>query len=67
MVSRGCIREGLPVFKLFVLVEKLDRNVAIFFLQDCCAALIQGLYLVDDYVVQSACVLIMSESRFGCL
>lgn len=42
------------MLKLFVLVEKLDRNVAIFFLQDGCATLVQGLDLVDDYIIESA-------------
>ena len=42
------------MLKLFVLVEEFDRNVAIFFLQDGCATLIEGLDLVDDYVKKSA-------------
>jgi len=42
------------VFKLFIFIEELDRNVAICFLQDRRAALIQGLDLVDDCMVKSA-------------
>jgi hypothetical protein len=36
------------VLKLFVLIEELDRNMAIFFLQDGCATLVEGLDLVND-------------------
>jgi hypothetical protein len=53
------------VLKLFVLVEELDRNVAILFLQDGCATLVQGLDLVDDYIVASAIDLFMTSSTFG--
>lgn len=66
MICRRGIGEGLPVFKLFVLVKELDRNVAIFFLQDGCPALIQRLNLVDDCIAVSANVLVVRESRFGC-
>ena len=48
MIGRRCIGEGLPVLKLFVLVEELDRNMAIFFLQNGCATLVEGLDLVND-------------------
>jgi hypothetical protein len=48
--GRG-IGKGLPVLKFFVLIEKLDRNMTVCFLKYCCAALVQGLDLVDDYVV----------------
>jgi hypothetical protein len=50
--GRG-IGKGLPVLKFFVLIEKLDRNMTICFLKYCCAALVQGLDLVDDYFVWS--------------
>jgi hypothetical protein len=53
------------VLKLLVLVEKLDWNVAIFFLQDGCATLIEGLDLVDDYIIQSAVDLVMTATTFG--
>lgn len=65
MVGRGGIGEGLPVLKLFVLVEKLDRNVAIFFLQDCCATLVQRLDLVDDCIEVSAVDLVMKDRSYG--
>lgn len=61
MVCRRCIRERLPVLKLFVLVKEFDRNVAIFFLQDGCPTLVQRLDLVDDYVTESAKHLVMRE------
>lgn len=49
------------MLKLFVLVEKLDRNVTIFFLQDGCATLVQGLDFVDDYFAKSARDTVMRE------
>jgi hypothetical protein len=48
VVRRRSIGEGLPVLKLFVLVEKLDRDMTVCFLEYRCAALVEGLYLVDD-------------------
>jgi hypothetical protein len=46
------------VLKLFVLVEEFDRNMAVFFLQDSCATLVQRLDFVDDYVTKSAVAMV---------
>jgi hypothetical protein len=48
VVCRRRIGKGLPVLELFVLVEKLDRNMTVCFLEYRCAALVKGLDLVDD-------------------
>lgn len=58
MIRRRGIGEGLPMLKLFVLVEEFDRNMAVFFLQDGCATLVQRLDLVDDYVTKSAVAMV---------
>lgn len=41
MFSRRGVCERLPVLELFEFVEKLDGNVAVSFLEDSVAALIQ--------------------------
>jgi hypothetical protein len=45
--GRG-IGERLPVLKLFVLVKEFDRDMTVCFLEYRCAALVEGLYLIDD-------------------
>jgi hypothetical protein len=48
VVCGRCIGKRLPVLKLFVLVEEFDRDMTVCFLEYRCAALVEGLYLVDD-------------------
>jgi hypothetical protein len=55
------------VFKLFVFIEELDGNVAVGFLQDRCATLVQGLNLVNDCMGKSAMISNIEEIGVGCL
>lgn len=48
MLSCRSVREGLPVLKLLIFVQKLDGYVAVGFLEYSISTLVKGLDFVDD-------------------
>jgi hypothetical protein len=42
------VGKRLPVLEFLILVQELDGDMAVGFLQDCCSTLVKGLDLVDD-------------------
>jgi hypothetical protein len=51
VLGRRSVGERLPVFEFLILVQELDGDMAVGFLQHCRSTLVEGLDLVDDYRV----------------